>query len=118
MNNNSDDEWPEYIHEREPETDVERIDEGFREQGIKVKSKLEGRITADLDPGERLQLHWRELEIEMGERAVATILVEGEPVWNGLVGEIRELHTYSSSIDKTLCGLAVNGTVVWIRSIE
>ena len=113
--NTHDDEWPDILYEVEPQTDVERINEGLRSQGIKVKSKIEGVITAELKSGEKIQLHWRELEIEMGERGRATILVEGVSVWSGEINEIEHLHTYSSSIDKTLCGVAVNEKIVWVR---
>lgn len=112
------DDWPDIIYEREPETDVERIEEGFRADGINIKSKLEGEITADLNPGERLQLHWHELEIEMGARGIATLFVENEPIWSGPISEIEHLHTYSSSIEKKLVGVAINGKVVWIRPID
>jgi hypothetical protein len=110
-----DEEWPEFLEEIEPQTDVKRIDEDLRAKGIKVKSKIEGEITAELQPGERLSLHWQEIELELGATGFATIFVEGEPVWSGLLEEIEHLHTYSSSIDKTLCGLAVNGKIVWMR---
>lgn len=110
-----DDEWPEIIYEREPETDVERIDEAFRDQGVKVRSVIEGEIKADLKPGDKLQLHWHEIEIEMLERGLARILVEGESVWSGRLSEIEHLHTYSSAIDKKVCGLCVNGKLVWLR---
>jgi hypothetical protein len=113
-----DDEWPEFIYEREPETDVERIDEALRGQGIKVKSKMEGDITADLEPGDKLQLHWREIELEMMAGGIARILVEGEQVWSGRLGEIKNLHTWSSSIDKQLYGLAINGKLVWLRQLD
>lgn len=115
MSEANEDYWPEFIYEREPTSDVERIEDGFKAQGIKVKSKFEGEITAELSSGERLKLHWQEVEVEMGERGLATILVEGEPVWSGQISEIEHLHTYSSAIDKTLCGVAVNGKVVWVR---
>lgn len=112
-----DDDWPDVLEEREPTNDVEAIDERLREQGVTVKSKLEGTITADLEPGDRLRLHWRELEVEMGAGGIASLLVEGVPVWSGPIAEIRDIHTYSSSIDKTLCGVAINGKVVWIRAL-
>lgn len=110
-------EWPEYLEEREPSNDVERIDEGFKAQGIKVKSRLEGTIEADLEPGDRIRLHWSELEVEAYEAGVVAVLVEGEPVWRGPVRDIEDIRTYSSSIEGTLCGVAINGTVVWVRAI-
>lgn len=110
--------WPDYLQEREPSSDVERIEEGFKEQGIKVKSKLEGTISADLEPGDRVRLHWTEIEVEARADGVVDVLVEGEPVWTGPVGDIEDIRTYSSSIEGTLCGLAINGKVVWIRAVE
>lgn len=110
-----DDEWPEILEEREPINEVERLDERFGRQGIAVKRVMEGHIKAEISPGHRIQLHWREMELEMHEGGVASILVNGMPVWTGEAGEIEEVATYSSSIDKTLCGVAVNGKFVWVR---
>jgi hypothetical protein len=114
----SEEEWPEYLEERAPANDIERIDESFKEQGIKVKSRLEGTIKADLEPGDRIRLHWSELVVEAHEAGVVSILVEGEEVWKGPVEEIEDIRTYSSSIEETLCGVCINGRVVWIKDVS
>lgn len=109
------DEWPEFLEEREPATEADAIDESLRGQGIKVRERLNATLDADMEPGERLHLHWQELEVEAREGGVVSILVEGVPVWSGRARDIKDIRTYSSSIDKTLCGVCVNGKLVWVR---
>ena len=109
------DEWPEYLEEREPEADVERVDELFKEQGVKITRTMEGTLKGSLEPGERINLHVSGLELEMTDGGIVAILVEGVPVWSGQAQEFAEVRTYTSAADKTLCGVAVNGKVVWVR---
>lgn len=68
-----------------------------------------------MKPGDRLRLHWSELAVELRRDGLAAILVEGEAAWTGPLESIEHIHTYSRADDETLCGVAINGKVVWLR---